>query len=98
MPLRNFYTKAIAAWPGCLLSCLFTLVSIPRVSAEIITVKDRTGTAIAVAIQRAQAGDTMQVPEGTFELAEPIRPKSQTKLLGAGQEKTRLVWGVSIYW
>ena len=34
----------------------------------------------------------MQVPEGTFELAEPIRPKSRTKLLGAGQEKTRLVY------
>ena len=42
--------------------------------------------------RRAKPGNTVRLPEGTFELAEPIRPKSGIKLLGAGQEKTRLVY------
>ena len=42
--------------------------------------------------RRPQPGDTVRLPEGTFALTEPIRPKSGIKLLGAGQEKTRLVY------
>ncbi len=40
---------------------------------------------------QAASGDTIRLPEGTYTLTEPIRPKSGIKLLGAGQEKTRLV-------
>ena len=47
---------------------------------------------IAAALQQAAPGDTIRLPEGTFALTEPIRPKSGIKLLGAGQEKTRLVY------
>ena len=87
MPLKNFCTKAIAAWLGCLLSCLVTLVSISTAPAEIITVKERTGTAIAAAMQRAQAGDTVQVPEGTFDLAEPIRPNRGPSCSALGRKR-----------
>ena len=34
----------------------------------------------------------MRLPAGTCELTEAIRPKSGIKLLGAGQDKTRLVY------
>jgi hypothetical protein len=43
-------------------------------------------------MQQAAEGDTVRLPEGTFTLTEPIRPKSGIKLLGAAQEKTRLVY------
>jgi parallel beta-helix repeat protein len=46
---------------------------------------------LATAIHAAAPGDTVRLAPGTYELTEPIRPKSGIKLLGAGQEKTQLV-------
>ena len=48
--------------------------------------------ALAAAIRKAMPGDTVRLASGAYELAEPIRPKSGIKLLGAGQEKTPLVY------
>ena len=60
--------------------------------ATVIEPKGFDSPSIAAAISQAQAGDTVRLPEGTFSLTEPVRPKSGIKLLGAGQEKTRLVY------
>ena len=49
--------------------------------------------ALAAAIRKAGPGDTVRLATGTYELTEPIALKSGVKLLGAGQEKTRLVYG-----
>jgi hypothetical protein len=48
--------------------------------------------AVAAAIGRAAPGDTVQLAAGTYELQEAIRPKSKIRLIGAGQEKTTLVY------
>ena len=88
MMLGNFYKWAMAAWIGCLLSCISTAIA----AASVISVNGFDSNAIVAAIGRAEPGDTVQLPDGTFDLAEPIRPKSGIKLLGAGQEKTRLVY------
>ena len=52
----------------------------------------RDSAAIAAAIQRSAAGTTVRLPEGTFELTESVRLKSGVRLLGAGQDKTILVY------
>jgi len=52
----------------------------------------RDSAALAAAIQRSGAGTTIRLPEGTFELTESVRLKSGVKLLGAGQDKTVLVY------
>ena len=61
-------------------------------AAAVIEAAGFDSPAVAAAVARATAGDTVQLPEGTFELAEPIWPKSGIKLLGVGQAKTRLVY------
>jgi hypothetical protein len=48
--------------------------------------------AVATAIGQASRGDTIQLAAGTYELDEAIRPKSKIRLIGAGQEKTKLVY------
>ena len=60
--------------------------------AAIVEPRGFDSPAVSAAIQRAAPGDTVRLPEGTFTLTEPIRPKSGIKLLGAGEEKTRLVY------
>jgi hypothetical protein len=77
--------------PTLLVPLLFFL---PHVAAPaaVIEPHGRDAQAIAAAIQQSQPGDTVRLPEGTFELAEPIRVTSQRKLIGAGQDKTRLVF------
>lgn len=77
-----------AMLPSIILSCLIAAGGSPA----IVEPKGFDSPAIAAAIARAKPGDTVHLPEGTFELVEPIRPKSGIKLLGAGQEKTRLVY------
>ncbi|HEX2973812.1 MAG TPA: right-handed parallel beta-helix repeat-containing protein, partial [Tepidisphaeraceae bacterium] len=62
------------------------------VYAATMEAKGFDSASIAAAIQQAATGDTVLLPAGQFELAEPVRPKSGVKLLGAGQEKTRLVY------
>jgi hypothetical protein len=48
--------------------------------------------AVAAAIGRAAPGHTVQLAAGTYALHEAIRPKSKIRLIGAGQEKTTLVY------
>ncbi len=48
--------------------------------------------AVAEAIDRAPPGTTVQLAAGTYELDEPIRLKSKIRLIGAGREKTTLVY------
>ena len=48
--------------------------------------------AVAAAVQRAGPGDTIRFAAGIYRLDEPIRPKSKTRLIGAGQEKTLVVY------
>ncbi len=48
--------------------------------------------AVAAALRQASPGDTVQLVAGTYELDEPIRPKSNIRLIGAGQENTTLVY------
>jgi hypothetical protein len=55
-----------------------------------ITVDGRDSAAISTAIEQAQAGDEVQLPEGTYSISEPIRLKSGIQLIGAGQERTVL--------
>jgi parallel beta-helix repeat protein len=61
-------------------------------AASVIEVSGFDSPSIAAAIARSQPGDTVQLPQGLFELSEPVRPKSGIKLLGTGAEKTRLVY------
>jgi len=84
---RTTPVLAAVAWLVCALA-----VGNSASPASVIEARGFSSTAISAAVARAQPGDTIRLPQGTFELAEPIRPKSGIKLLGAGQEKTRLVY------
>ncbi len=70
------------------------LVSLAAISANaaIIDVPGDNSAAIAAAIARSQPGDTVRLPEGRYTITETIHPKPHTRLLGAGQEKTILVF------
>jgi hypothetical protein len=52
----------------------------------------RDSAALASAIQRSEAGTTIRLPEGTFELTESVRLKSGVRLIGAGQDKTIFIY------
>jgi hypothetical protein len=47
---------------------------------------------VAAAIRQAAPRDTIRLAAGTYQLSEPIRPKSKIRLMGEGQEKTILVY------
>ncbi len=73
------------------ITIIFAFVVAARPEA-VIEPRGFDSPSVAAAIQQAAPGDTVRLPEGTFSLTEPMRPKSGIKLLGAGQEKTRLVY------
>jgi len=52
----------------------------------------RDSASLAAALQRSEVGTTIRLPEGTFELTESVRPRSGVRLLGAGQDKTVLLY------
>jgi PKD domain/Pectate lyase superfamily protein len=56
--------------------------------AKTVAVAGLDSAAIAAAIAASQAGDTVSLPEGTYTITEPVTPKSGTRLVGAGQDKT----------
>jgi hypothetical protein len=56
-------------------------------AAEVV-VDGRDSPAIARAIDLSEAGDTIRLPAGRYDITEPIRPKSGTRLLGEGQDRT----------
>jgi hypothetical protein len=58
--------------------------------AATIPVAGFDSAAIQVALDRAQPGDTVQLADGEYAIAEALRPRSGTRLLGAGQERTVL--------
>ena len=56
--------------------------------ANVITVRSTDSAAITEAIAASQPGQTIQLPAGKYTVTEPIKPKSGTKLIGAGQPET----------
>ncbi len=62
------------------------------VAASILQPKGFDSAGLATAIGQAMPGDTIQLPAGTFEITEPVQLKSGVKLIGAGQDKTRIVY------
>lgn len=57
-----------------------------------IEVAGADSAAITAALQRSQRGDTIRLPSGTIELSETIQIKSGVRLIGAGQNKTLLIY------
>jgi hypothetical protein len=53
----------------------------------------RDSASLAAAIRQAASGDTIRLPAGTLEISEPVLLKSGVKLIGAGQDKTRIAYG-----
>lgn len=72
-----------------LLFLLFPFIAIAG-NASIVVVSDTDQTAIKAAIAQSQPGDTVRLPAGIYTITEAIKPRSKTKLLGTGQEKTHL--------
>jgi hypothetical protein len=58
--------------------------------ADTIPVAGFDSPAIQAALDRAQPGDTVQLAEGEYAITEAVKPKSGTRLIGAGQDKTIL--------
>ncbi|NPV46018.1 MAG: PKD domain-containing protein [Armatimonadetes bacterium] len=59
--------------------------------AATVIVSGNDTAAIAAAIEQSQPGDTILLPAGTYTLSASIAPKSETRLVGAGQDKTTLL-------
>jgi hypothetical protein len=59
--------------------------------AAVIAVAGLDSAAVTAAIERSQPGDTVLLPAGTYTLSGSISPKSETKLMGAGQDQTTLL-------
>ena len=80
-----------------ILSCVtLTILVCPSYAvATTIELRECDASSIATVIQQAEPGDTIRLPEGTIELTDPIQLVSRLKLIGAGQEKTRLVYAGS---
>jgi len=55
---------------------------------RVITVKGFDTPAIVLAIGQSQPGDTVKLPAGIYTISEAIKPKSRTRLVGAGQDRT----------
>lgn len=70
---------------------IFALAALSARAAE-TRPAGRDSAALAAAIQQCRRGDTLRLPPGEFELTESLRLKSGIKLLGAGQDQTRLVY------
>jgi hypothetical protein len=76
---------------AALLLSLVGLISNAALAGD-IEVAGADSTAIAAALQRGQRGDTIRLPSGTIELSETIQIKSGVRLIGAGQDKTLLIY------
>ncbi len=58
--------------------------------ANTITVSGSDSDAIAAAIAESGPGDTVSLPAGAYAIRQAIQPKSETRLIGAGQDATIL--------
>ncbi len=72
------------------LFALFLALCTAAAHAGTLTVDGLDSAAIAAAIEKSAAGDTVHLPAGTYALTETLRPKSGTRLVGAGADKTIL--------
>ncbi len=77
-------TKIIA----CLVPLVFVFSAGAASPGRTIEVSGFDSAAIRAGLDRAQPGDTVRLPAGTYTITEAIRLKSGVRLLGAGQEKT----------
>ncbi|MFQ5810203.1 MAG: nitrous oxide reductase family maturation protein NosD, partial [Armatimonadota bacterium] len=73
-----------------LIGCAVLLGS--DVAAATLKLAGPDSAAITAAIERASPGDTVSLPTGVIELTEAIAAKSGIRLIGAGQEQTRIVY------
>jgi PKD repeat protein len=71
---------------------LLFLILVQNGAAVDIRLTGFDSASLVSALKQAAPGDTIRLPAGTFEIAEPIQLKSGVKLVGAGQEKTRIVY------
>jgi hypothetical protein len=55
-----------------------------------LTVNGKDSTAILAVIEKCTPGDTVLLPQGTYQISKTIQLKSGVRFLGAGQEKTVL--------
>ncbi|MGE5609316.1 MAG: right-handed parallel beta-helix repeat-containing protein, partial [Bacillota bacterium] len=85
-PMKEHFALALAA------TLMIGLLPQWGLAAATIEPKGFDSPSIAAAMQQAGPGDTVQLPAGVFMVAEPLRTKSGVKILGAGQDKTRLVF------
>lgn len=58
--------------------------------AAVIPVRGTDSAAIAAAVARSAPGDTIRLPAGVYTLTTAVRPRSRTRLLGAGVDRTVL--------
>ena len=79
---------SLSNWPLDLLPALACAASSAR--AATIAVSGPDGASVQAAVEKASGGDTVQVPAGTYALAETLKGKSGVRLVGAGAEKTIL--------
>lgn len=79
----------VISWIGAV---MVASLSVATLQAATIELQTRDSKGLAEAIQAAKPGDTIQLPEGTLEITETIKPKSQIKLLGKGQKKTTIYY------
>lgn len=64
----------------------------PANAAEVVP-EGFTSAAVSAALAEVQPGDTVRLAEGTYVLTEALLVPSGRKVVGAGQEKTRLTYG-----
>lgn len=68
----------------------FVLATVPN-AAE-IQPDGMNSKSLAAALSRAKPGDTLRLAEGSYDIGETVAIKTGVNLVGAGQDKTRLVY------
>lgn len=75
-----------------MLALVFVATACSTAVAAEITPEGFESAAVSAAMATSQPGDTIRLAEGTYTLTEPLRMTSGRKLIGAGQEKSRLIY------
>ena len=70
---------------------ILTALARPAAAAEIVP-HAFDSAALTAALAQTGPGDTIRLEEGTYTLTEAVRLASGRRLVGAGQEKTRLTY------
>ena len=71
---------------------LFLLILCSSTAGAIIEPNGFDSEAVIEALKQSKPGDTIRLQAGVYRLSETISVPSQRKLIGAGQETTRLVF------